>query len=197
MNATDNLKFKELLLAAGELYDKQITAALLGLYWKALADLTIGQIDQAITAHSNSPDRGQYFPRPADLRYQLEGSSKQQEQADTDLAELGWQELMAHFRKWGHRTPFFNQDPQELVFKPSDPRSLVALSMIGGYGSLKGITEADIKWKRKDFAEAFGTAGRVNPERLPAALPGRDELVALAVQKATSLALASKEEIDE
>lgn len=193
MNTTDKDKFKTLMLAAGELYDKTITSALLGLYWKALEPLTLSQVDAAITAHTCSPDRGQWFPKPADIHFQVTGSSKQQEQADADLAELGWQELMAHFRKWGHRSPFFGQDPQELVFKPSDARSLVALSMVGGYGSLKGITEGDLKWKRKEFCEAFGTAGRVNPERLPASLPGRDELVALTVQKATTLALASKE----
>lgn len=192
MNANDNAKFKSLMLAAGELYDKAITAALLGLYWKALEPLTLAQVDAAITAHTCSPDRGQWFPKPADIHFQVTGSSKQQEQADADLAELGWQELMAHFRKWGHRAPFFGQDPQELVFKPSDPRSEVALSMIGGYGSLKGITEADLKWKRKEFCEAFGTAGRVAPEKLPAGLPGRNELVAQVVQKAQAMALESK-----
>lgn len=192
MNDNDKKEFAALLVTAGELYDKTITNALIRLLFDALSRYSIDQVKAAMRVHMLDPDAGRFFPRPADLVRHLEGTSKQREQADADLAELGWQELMAHFRKWGHRQPFFGQNPDELVFKPSDPRSSAALDMIGGYRSLKNINESDLKWKKKEFVEAFGTVGRVDPQRLPAGLSGRDELVALTVQKATTLALTSK-----
>lgn len=48
-------------------YDKPSTTDLKRLYWDDLGHLPIDAIEQAMRAHRRDPERGRFFPRPADL----------------------------------------------------------------------------------------------------------------------------------
>lgn len=64
---SDKHRFSSLMDDLGIVYDKAVSADLKRLYWDDLGQLPIDVIEQAITAHRRDPDRGRFFPKPADI----------------------------------------------------------------------------------------------------------------------------------
>lgn len=60
-------RFSELMDQLGLVYDKDVPPALKRLYWDDLEHLPIEQIERAMRAHRRDPERGRFWPRPADL----------------------------------------------------------------------------------------------------------------------------------
>jgi DNA-binding NarL/FixJ family response regulator len=67
MIKSDFSRFASAIAAVMDLYDKPISEAAAMLWWTALEQYPIDQVERAITAHTRDPERGRYAPRPADL----------------------------------------------------------------------------------------------------------------------------------
>jgi hypothetical protein len=59
------------LLACGSIYNRAATKELVEIYADCLAAYSPEQITTAFRSHIADPDRGQFFPKPADLIAQL------------------------------------------------------------------------------------------------------------------------------
>lgn len=60
-------KFSALMDDLGVIYDRSISVDQKRLYWEDLEHLPIEVIEQAIKSHRRDPDRGRFFPKPADI----------------------------------------------------------------------------------------------------------------------------------
>jgi hypothetical protein len=68
MQTSDRSAFRQMMQQLGELYDnKIITVSLLDMYFGLLEGYTIEQVTAAASAHCVDPDRGTWFPKPADI----------------------------------------------------------------------------------------------------------------------------------
>ncbi len=61
-----------------ELYDKPISEALSLLHFDALSGYPIVEIIGAMRCHIRQPERGRFFPKPADLIFLLDGDQESQ-----------------------------------------------------------------------------------------------------------------------
>lgn len=68
MDDKEKPEFGARILAIGLLYEKQITKVVIDLYWTALRDLELAEIEKALQTHMRDPDKGRFMPKPADLR---------------------------------------------------------------------------------------------------------------------------------
>ena len=62
-----NSERARLILECAELYDKDIKPAVLKTYLADLEDVSLDDLARALAAHRRDPDRGRFFPRPADI----------------------------------------------------------------------------------------------------------------------------------
>lgn len=73
MKARDKEAFLQTLTAISELYGKSLSSAGLQIWWSALENYSLAQVQQALSAHARDPDRGQFMPKPADVVRQIDG----------------------------------------------------------------------------------------------------------------------------
>lgn len=66
-------RFAAVLDDLGTVYEKDVSPALKRLYWEDLGHLPIETIEAAASAHRRDPDRGRFFPKPADLLAKVPG----------------------------------------------------------------------------------------------------------------------------
>lgn len=163
---TDKQEFRSMMMAAGEVYGKEITKPLLQMYFAALNAMTIQQAQAAMMAHMQNPDNGQFFPKPADLLRVVIGTSKQQEAAVEDRASIAWACIVRDVRRLGSYGTLSLDDKQ----------ALAAVKAIGGWRDLCMCEESKMEWKRKEFIRMYETFERTPLEALPSSLPGLIEL---------------------
>lgn len=169
----DKGRFREMMMAAGEVYGREITKPLLQMYFAALASLSIEQTQAAMMAHMRNPDNGQFFPKPADLLRGVTGTSKQQAAAIEDRASIAWACIERDIRRIGSYG----------TLKLDDKQALATVKAIGGWRELCMCEESKMEWKRKEFIRMYETFERTPIELLPASLPG---LIELSEHKAAS-----------
>lgn len=80
----DRQAFAELMDELGLVYERQVSAGLLRVYWGDLADLSLAVVQASVRAHRQDTARGRYFPRPADVRAKAGGGLAGH--PETDLA---------------------------------------------------------------------------------------------------------------
>ena len=76
MQSTDREPFIQLLAAVGEICNKQITKSLTKPYWHVLIQFELQDIINALEAHVQDPDSGQYMPKPADVIRVINGNGE-------------------------------------------------------------------------------------------------------------------------
>lgn len=159
-------EFKEVFIGLGEYYGKEITEALIKIYWYDLRPLTIDEFKLAASKHRMSPDNGQFFPKSADLMRQINGTSKQVEQSLEGKAELAWACIEGEIRRIGSYGSLSIEDKQ----------AMAAVKSIGGWKYLCGLTTDKMAWAQKEFVAAYKNFERTDLAALPDKLPGRIEL---------------------
>jgi len=75
MNNNEKHAFVNLMTKIGELYDKKMNPERIALYWNALEHRDIVDIKAALNRHIQDPERGRFFPLPADISAQLPSES--------------------------------------------------------------------------------------------------------------------------
>lgn len=177
MQEQDKAAFRDMMMAAGEVYGREITKPLLQMYFAALYQYGIEQVQVAMMAHMQNPDSGQFFPKPADLIRQMSGTSKQQEAAIEDKASMAWACIERDIRRIGSYG----------TLKMDDKQALAAVKAIGGWQSLCQTETSKMEWKRKEFIRMYETFERTPLDALPASLPGRIEMSEKKAQGPISL----------
>lgn len=166
MQEQDKTAFRDMMMAAGEVYGREITKPLMQMYFAALAPASIEQVQVAMMAHLQNPDSGQFFPKPADLIKQMTGTTKQQEAATEDRAALAWACIERGIRRIGSYG----------TLKLEDKQAMAAVKAMGGWQSICQTEISKMEWKRKEFIRMYETFERTPLEALPSSLPGRIEL---------------------
>lgn len=177
MQEQDKAAFRDMMMAVGEVYGREITKPLLQMYFAALYQYGIEQVQVAMMAHMQNPDSGQFFPKPADLIRQMSGTSKQQEAAIEDKASMAWACIERDIRRIGSYG----------TLKMDDKQALAAVKAIGGWQSLCQTETSKMEWKRKEFIRMYETFERTPLDALPASLPGRIEMSEKKAQGPISL----------
>ena len=72
MNQTDYDQFGDLLGCVAELYGRSVKPMQTAMYFRALAEFPLESVQSALDAHAKCPERGRFFPLPADLLAKLE-----------------------------------------------------------------------------------------------------------------------------
>ncbi|MFZ1642573.1 MAG: hypothetical protein WAV07_14310 [Candidatus Contendobacter sp.] len=67
MKSTDKPGFAINILAIAEIYGKALSPAAIGIYWNALRDYPLAEVQRATERHVADPVNGQFFPKPADI----------------------------------------------------------------------------------------------------------------------------------
>ena len=177
MQDQDKAAFRDMMMAAGEVYGREITKPLLQVYFAALSQCGIEQVQGAMMAHMQNPDSGQFFPKPADFIRQMSGTSKQQEAAIEDKASMAWACIERDIRRIGSYG----------TLKMDDKQAIAAVKAIGGWQSLCQTETSKMEWKRKEFIRMYETFERTPLDALPASLPGRIEMSEKKAQGPISL----------
>ena len=166
MKNEDKRAFFDLMMAAGEVYGREVTQPMAAIYFSALANVSIEQVQEAMMAHMQNPDSGQFFPKPADLIKQMTGTTKQQDAAIEDRAAIAWACIERDIRRIGSYG----------TLKLDDKQALATVKAMGGWQSICQTETAKMEWKRKEFIRMYETFERTPLEALPSSLPGRIEL---------------------
>lgn len=166
MQEQDKSAFRDMMMAAGEVYGREITKPLLQMYFAALAHVGIEQVQAAMMAHMQNPDSGQFFPKPADLIKQMTGTTKQQDAAIEDKAAIAWACIERDIRRIGSYG----------TLKLDDKQALATVKAMGGWQSICQTETSKMEWKRKEFIRMYEAFERTPLEALPSSLPGRVEL---------------------
>lgn len=166
MKNEDKWAFFDLMMAAGEVYGREVTRPMAAIYFSALANVSIEQVQEAMMAHMQNPDSGQFFPKPADLIKQMTGTTKQQDAAIEDRAAVAWACIERDIRRIGSYG----------TLKLDDKQALATIKAMGGWQSICQTETSKMEWKRKEFIRMYETFERMPLEALPSSLPGRIEL---------------------
>ena len=104
MNEIDKRAFSETLMGIGELYGREVSPSLAGIYFESLKQFDVATVRSAITAHINNPDGGQFFPKPADIVKMIGGSNG-------DKAMQAWSKVDRAVRQVGTYESVVFDDP--------------------------------------------------------------------------------------
>lgn len=162
METNDFEVFRTRLMAAGELYDKKVSPALLDMYWQALRGLSLDEFSQGMNAHAVDPKHGTFWPKPADIVRGIQASMPSTE----DKAQLAWSQIMGEISRVGAYGALQIEDAQ----------AMAAVEAMGGWPSICATHTDKMEWKRKEFFSVYATYERTPIDQLPAKLPGRIEI---------------------
>ena len=127
MQPADRERFSKCLLACSEIYGREVSPAVMGVWWAALGRFEMKAIESAFGRHMQSPDTGQFMPKPADIIRMLEGTS-------LDSSMVAWSKVDKAIRNVG---PY-----RSVVF--DDAIIHRVLHDMGGWTSLS--TKTDDEW---------------------------------------------------
>lgn len=131
----DGARFAALITGLGELYGREPSEALLELYWRALADRSIEELERAASLHVRTEA---HFPKPAELL-------RNEDKASADLRALeAWNVTQRAVADVGsYQTPTFD-----------DPLTQRAVRLLGGWRSFCRPSESE-HWQQKRFVEVY------------------------------------------
>ena len=148
-------EFAVVLTDVYELYGKECSRGIRALWWEALKNFSIAEVRGALSAHVTNPDSGQFLPKPADIRRNLEGSSETR-------ALQAWTKVDQAVRRIG---------PWESVAF-DDPIIHAVLADMGGWTGLGQVTEEEWPFRRNEFVRRYQGYVARPPATFPHALNG-------------------------
>lgn len=160
MTAQDFERFAGLMLILGEYYGREVSRAMIALYFQVLARFSFQAIEQAVLFHLQNPDGGRFFPKVADLVRRIEGSAE-------DKALSAWAKVDQALCTVG---PYASVDF-------GDPLIHRVIVEMGGWIALGKKSENDWPFVAREFIARYRSyAGRDLVPNAPAYLPGIVEL---------------------
>ena len=134
MNSRDFRRFNAAMTACAELYGRTLSEAALALWWKLLEPYDIELVERALHRALESPDGGQFMPKPADLIRQLRGH------ADDD-ALIAWGKVLQQAQRGGGGN-FAGAAKQ-------------AIDSLGGWSVICRADESQNGFLQRRFCDAF------------------------------------------
>ena len=139
MTEQDFDQFSAVMAALCEYYGKpKLSDMAVGLYFGALLEYPLADVQQGLTAHINNPDSGQFFPKAADVIRALEGSSETR-------ASAAWAKVRHAIERVGHMP--------SVVFDDAVIHAVVA--DMGGWVQLSTITYDELPFRERDFLRFY------------------------------------------
>lgn len=136
MRREDFRRFGMALSACAELYGKTVSEGAMSLWWQVLQRFEIEAVERAFREAVESPDSGQFMPRPADLVKRLEGTS-----ADRSL--IAWGKVLDAMQRVGaYRTVVFD-----------DGAIHAAISDMGGWPAICRGNVDELPFTQKRFCD--------------------------------------------
>lgn len=135
---TDHEKLKTTLLAFGELVGKEITEAVLNLYWLAFQPYSDEQIMSAFTQGLRKWSLFGRLPYPAEVIQEVEGKRE-------DLALVAWEKLQEAVQRVGRY--------QSVLF--DDPKIARVVNVIGGWQHVCDWSINEMSIHRAQFLKAY------------------------------------------
>jgi len=151
-------RFSAALTACAELYGRAVSEGAMSLWWESLKRFEIEQVERAFRVCIESPEAGQYMPKPADLIRAMEGTS-------SDRSLLAWGEVFEAMSSVGaYRSVQF-----------SDPAIHAAVSDMGGWVKLCRTETDELPFVQKRFCDAHKVYTQRGAEHAPAVLIGESD----------------------
>ena len=160
MDNKDKKKFAEIFTLTCLTYEKQVTQELMRLYFKVLGEYPIEIVEAAFMSHLKCPDRGQYWPKPADIISKISGTRMQLTAINESRAAEAWKIVHSAIIRG---TPY-----QSLGL--DDSTALRAIQALGGWPSLCMMKIDDEQWRRKEFIQHY--CNFINGDSALKSLPG-------------------------
>lgn len=158
MTARDQRDFTAMMTAVFSIYDREINEGMIGYYFNALIDFPLSSVKEAFMQHTNDPDRGQFWPKPADVVRHISGGKGTQ-------ALAAWDEALRGVREVGYYGT--------VTF--ADWLILVVIDRMGGWMAFCSMDEDDKPFKQREFIERYTAYLSRPPANIPASLPGYHE----------------------
>lgn len=155
MKKDDMPQFALSLAELGEIYAKNISEFLTEIYWKALEDFELEDVQKALRAHIHNPDCGQYFPKPADVVRFIEGSGETKALSAWTMVEKAIHQVGSY---------------QSIAFE--DPLIHAALEDMGGWVKLCSTTIHELPFRANEFQKRYMGFLTKKPARHPKYLIG-------------------------
>lgn len=137
MNTQDKRTFAEALIATGEVYGKEISAAMAEMFFLDLAEFAIGDVVSAMAEHRRDPHRGQFFPKPADLIAKLRIDPHEQ-------ALAVWPEVER-----------LASNIELADGRCGDDVARIAVNQMGGWSRIGRATYRELPFLQKEFLERY------------------------------------------
>lgn len=138
MKNEDKPQFAALMGALSEYYNRDISDALIGMYWQGLERYDLVTIREALNRHMQNTDTGQFFPKIADIGKMLSGTSN-------DRALLAWAKVDKAVRHVGqYQTVAFDD---ALIHR--------VLQDMGGWIGLGYKTDDDWPFVAREFENRY------------------------------------------
>lgn len=158
MSNLDKKEFAEAFSATCLAYEKAFSPELAKLYMLDLAEYSTESVKRAFSRHRKDPERGRFFPKVADIVYQIEGTQKQKSESVESSAELQWASIM--------RAAVNGSEPVNLEL---EARS--ALRSLGGISKVGYTLEKDIPFLKKDFIALYKSILSASSDQIADEIP--------------------------
>lgn len=157
MNKNDKTKFSKALLVAAQLFDRELSNIIIGLYFDALKEYSIKQAEDAISKAIKSC---KFFPKPAEIIELISDGSVKIE----DRALIIANQIISHVHTAGSR-----------VFpKLDDPIAKHLMTTRWPYYEwASNLIESEEKWWTKEFCEMYRAYSRTD---LPLAIDAPEKV---------------------
>ncbi len=138
MQEVDKREFAEVWGAAWAMYGKSVSPQLLSIAFEALRAYSIEEVRIGLTRHIQSPDTGQFFPKPADVIKHIDGNSGSR-------AMVAWNKVDKAVRQVGAWTSVMFDDA--LIHR--------VISDMGGWVELCKVDDREYPFKQKEFLTRY------------------------------------------
>lgn len=135
MQHEDKLAFATEMTGVSEIYGKDLSRALMQIYFDTLSEFDIGTVRAAIHAHVKDPERGQFFPKPADLIDKINGTTH-------EAALSAWPEVL-RLAADSRRAESINVLTEQVVRD------------MGGWRRFGMADSKELGWLQKEFVERY------------------------------------------
>lgn len=144
-------------------YEKAFNKQLLDLFISDLREYSADQIAMALSNHRKDPDRGRFFPKVADVVFQIEKTAEKQD--IRPLITIEWAKVIqaaSHGRKPA----------------TDDQISIAALQLIGGVKSVGYAQPDELEKLKRAYAENYTALAAAQARELPKHLENIDAIIA-------------------
>ncbi len=155
MEERDVKDFMKLIASVGEIYGKPISVPLAELYWQSLNRFEFEDVSRGFKAHTDNPDCGQFFPKPADIIRCIEGSGETKALKAWTVVEKAIHQVGSY---------------DSVVF--DDALIHAVLEDMGGWVKLCSTTLNELPFRANEFQKRYMGFLIKKPERHPKYLVG-------------------------